>query len=143
MQTARGGVSQCAQHGACSLRRSADEGAEEDVGQTVEPAVHADHARIDNAGVSTRHPDALLLNGLCKMVGEDGEGQLAAAVCAQLGEMRLTGEGGREVPDFPRDGGGENDVATRHHQGGDEARQEGGGEAVHLKIEFKAIGRHA
>ena len=143
VQTARGGVSQCAQHGACSLRRSADEGAEEDVGQTVEPAVHADHARIDNAGVGTRHADVLRLHGLRKIVGEDGEGKLAAAVCASLGAMRLTGEAGREVPNFPSDGSGENNVAARHHQGNDEAGKEGCGKTVHLKIKFEAIGSHA
>ena len=66
-----------------TLLRCADEGAEEAVGQRVDPRVHGDHVGIDYARVGGIDPDASGAELLGQSRGVEREGELRLAVCLE------------------------------------------------------------
>ena len=93
-----------------SLAGRADEGAEEQVGQRVEPHVHGDDVRRDNARVGRVDHDAPVADALGQVDGEEGQRQLGVAVNGDAPEAAPP-SAGEEVREIQMADG----VGARHH----------------------------
>jgi len=93
-----------------SLAGRADEGAEEQVGQRVEPHVHGDDVRRHDARVGSVDHDAPVADALGQVDGEEGQCQLGVAVDGDAPEAAPS-SAGEEVGEVQVADG----VGARHH----------------------------